>query len=162
MRRLKTYPALASVKLPASAVVLGVHDRGPDQAVALLASYDDVDDETAERRFAVLRSGDAVWVEDPGYAPGARVFELEGLRVVPVDVDHEGLSVASGMARAPRARAAYVTPSHQFPLGVTMSLARRLELLRWAATGSSASGMPCSIRPACRAAPSGSTSSLKS
>lgn len=60
MRRLKTYPALASVKLPDSATVLGVHDRGPDQAVSLLVSYDDVDEETAERRFAVLRSGDAI------------------------------------------------------------------------------------------------------
>lgn len=60
MRRLKTYPALASVKLPASAIVLGVHDRGPDQAVSLLVSYDDVDEETAERRFAVLQSGDAI------------------------------------------------------------------------------------------------------
>ena len=86
MRRLKTYPALASVKLPASAVVLGVHDRGPDQAVALLASYDDADEETTERRFAVLRSGDPIppgaqfldsWRElDKPSAPIACLFEL--------------------------------------------------------------------------------------
>lgn len=68
MRRLKTYPALASVNLPASADVLGVHDRGPDQAVALLASYDDADEETTERRFAVLRSGDPI-------PPGAQFLD---------------------------------------------------------------------------------------
>jgi len=49
-----------------------------------------------------------------------------------VPVDAEGLNVASGIERCPRARAAYVTPSHQYPLGMTMSVSRRLELLAWA------------------------------
>lgn len=81
---------------------------------------------------AALHQGDTVWVEDPGYHPGARVFETEGLRLAYVRIDDQGLSVADGQRRAPRARAAYVTPSHHFPLGVTMSLARRVELLEWA------------------------------
>ena len=50
----------------------------------------------------------------------------------PVPVDDEGLDVAAGIARCPRPRAAYVTPSHQYPLGVTMSASRRLQLLDWA------------------------------
>jgi GntR family transcriptional regulator/MocR family aminotransferase len=55
-----------------------------------------------------------------------------GASVVPVPVDDEGLDVAVGVSRCPEARLAFVTPSHQFPLGVTMSLKRRLELLEWA------------------------------
>ena len=51
---------------------------------------------------------------------------------MPVPVDREGLDVAAGIARCRRARAAYVTPSHQYPLGVTMSASRRLQLLDWA------------------------------
>jgi GntR family transcriptional regulator/MocR family aminotransferase len=53
--------------------------------------------------------------------------------VVPVPVDEEGLDVASGRAAAPEAALAYVTPSYQYPLGVTLSAQRRDELLRWAA-----------------------------
>ena len=79
--------------------------------------------------------GDAVWVENPGYEAAARVFRSEGLRVVPVAVDAHGLDVARARKQAPGARAAYVTPSHQFPLGVTMSLSRRLDLLSWAGAG---------------------------
>lgn len=79
-----------------------------------------------------LRRGDSVWMEDPGYRMGAALFEQEGLRPAFVPVDEHGLNVTAGQRRAPRARAAYVTPSHQFPLGVTMSLARRVELLEWA------------------------------
>lgn len=60
MRRLKTYPALASVNLPASADVLGVHDRGPEQAPSLVVSYDDADEHKVERRYVVLQSGDAI------------------------------------------------------------------------------------------------------
>ncbi len=73
-----------------------------------------------------------VWIEEPGY-PGARdVLTMAGARLVPVPVDEEGLQVAAGIALAPQARAAYVTPSHQYPLGVTMSASRRLQLLDWA------------------------------
>ncbi|WP_151717651.1 MocR-like pyridoxine biosynthesis transcription factor PdxR [Gemmobacter serpentinus] len=79
---------------------------------------------------AVLAPGDEVWMEEPGYPSGKAAFAAQTL--VPVPVDGEGLDVAAGRLRAPRARAAYVTPSHQFPLGVTMSMRRRLALLDWA------------------------------
>ena len=76
--------------------------------------------------------GSTVWVEEPGYRLGLQVLKMAGCNLVPVPVDHEGLKVESGIARARKARAAYVTPSHQFPLGVTMSASRRLQLLDWA------------------------------
>lgn len=80
----------------------------------------------------LVSPGDAVWMEDPGY-PGARaVLEGVGAHVAFVPVNVQGLDVAAGKALAPRARLAYVTPSHQFPLGVTMKLEQRLALLRWA------------------------------
>lgn len=80
---------------------------------------------------AVLRPGDAVWMEDPGYPSGKAAFADQSL--IPVPVDAEGLDVAAGRARRLQARAAYVTPSHQFPLGVAMTMRRRLALLDWAA-----------------------------
>jgi GntR family transcriptional regulator / MocR family aminotransferase len=80
----------------------------------------------------LLDPGDWVWVEDPGY-PGARsVLTVAGARLAPVPVDQEGLDVNEGLIRCGHPRLAYVTPSHQFPLGHTMSLARRLRLLDWA------------------------------
>jgi GntR family transcriptional regulator/MocR family aminotransferase len=75
-----------------------------------------------------------VWVEEPGYAGTRGALTASGARVVPVPVDGEGLDVAAGIARASDARLACVSPSHQFPLGVTMSPARRLALLDWAAS----------------------------
>jgi GntR family transcriptional regulator/MocR family aminotransferase len=74
-----------------------------------------------------------VWVEEPGYRYARYVLALNGCRVLPVPVDDEGLDVAFAMRRYPNARAALVTPSHQYPLGVTMSASRRLKLLDWAA-----------------------------
>ncbi len=80
----------------------------------------------------LLAPGDAMWLEEPGY-PGARdALTLAGARPFPVPVDDDGLDVATGIARCPTARAAYVTPSHQYPLGMIMSAARRLKLLDWA------------------------------
>jgi GntR family transcriptional regulator / MocR family aminotransferase len=82
----------------------------------------------------VLDAGDEAWLEEPGY-PGARAALVgAGARIVPVPVDDEGVSVATGARLAGRARLVYVTPSNQFPLGVPMSLARRLALLRWASS----------------------------
>jgi GntR family transcriptional regulator/MocR family aminotransferase len=81
---------------------------------------------------AILKTGDQIWCEDPGYPAARRAIEYCGHRPVPVPVDQFGMRVARGRAIAPSARAAYVTPSHQFPLGVQMSMTRRLELLDWA------------------------------
>jgi GntR family transcriptional regulator/MocR family aminotransferase len=80
----------------------------------------------------LLEPGSAVWVEEPGYRGARDALSMSGARLVPVRVDEEGLDVASGIARSPRARAAYVTPSHQYPLGATLSASRRLTLLDWA------------------------------
>lgn len=74
----------------------------------------------------------SVWLEDPGYNLARHALGLSGCNLVPVPVDREGLNVATGIKMCPTARAAYVTPSHQFPLGVTMSAARRIQLLNWA------------------------------
>ena len=73
--------------------------------------------------------GDRVAVEDPGYGPPRRLFAALGLQVCGVPVDAEGLVVEAIPAEA---RLVYVSPSHQFPLGMSMSLQRRLALLEWA------------------------------
>jgi GntR family transcriptional regulator / MocR family aminotransferase len=73
-----------------------------------------------------------VWIEDPGYPLTRQVLLAAGARVCPVPVDSRGIDVAAGIKRAPRACAAFVTSSHQFPTGVVLSMARRLELLAWA------------------------------
>jgi GntR family transcriptional regulator/MocR family aminotransferase len=80
----------------------------------------------------LLDPGDTVWIEDPSY-PGTRNALLAaGAHLVSVPVDAEGISVSQGRMLGPQARLVATTPSHQFPLGVTMSLPRRLELLEWA------------------------------
>ncbi|HVP61266.1 MAG TPA: PLP-dependent aminotransferase family protein [Myxococcaceae bacterium] len=76
--------------------------------------------------------GDRVCLEDPGYGGAARAFSAVGARLVPVPVDAEGLVL--DRRRLDGARLVYTTPAHQYPLGVTMSVARRLALLRWART----------------------------
>ncbi|WP_028311944.1 MULTISPECIES: PLP-dependent aminotransferase family protein [Derxia] len=81
---------------------------------------------------ALLRPGEGGWFEDPGYPFARRHLELAGLKLAPVPVDAEGLDVAAGEALAPRARFAVVTPAHQSPTGVALSLPRRLALLAWA------------------------------
>ncbi len=83
--------------------------------------------------LALLDPGDEAWVEDPGYPAAYQALRAVGAQLVPVPVDSDGLQVESGIAAAKRARAAFVTPSHQFPLCATMSAARRIELLTWAA-----------------------------
>ena len=80
----------------------------------------------------LLDNGSPAWIEDPGYWGARGVLSLVEARRVPVPVDDEGLVVSEGIARCPQARVAFVTPSHQFPLGVTMSATRRLQLLEWA------------------------------
>jgi GntR family transcriptional regulator/MocR family aminotransferase len=86
---------------------------------------------------ALLDPGDRVWIEEPGYWLAWHVFTMAGCDLVPVPVDADGLDVSAGMKRSPKARAAFVTPSHQFPLGMTMSASRRLQLLDWARSSGS-------------------------
>ncbi len=80
----------------------------------------------------LIAPGDAVWIEDPTYPATHAALVAAQARIVPVPVDGSGLVVSAGIAAAPVARAVYVTPSHQSPSGVVLSMARRLELLAWA------------------------------
>jgi GntR family transcriptional regulator / MocR family aminotransferase len=110
--------AARGVNATADQVIL---TRGTQQAVHLASR-------------ALLSPGDEAWVEDPGYLTGRTLLSAAGATIVPVPVDMHGLVVEEGVRRAPRARLAHVSPSHQFPLGATLSLARRLALLDWAGT----------------------------
>ncbi len=85
----------------------------------------------------LLDPGDQIWMEEPGYRYARSIFACSGCRVVPVRVDAEGLNIADGARKCSAARAALVTPSHQYPLGVTMSASRRLQLLDWAESSGS-------------------------
>jgi GntR family transcriptional regulator/MocR family aminotransferase len=81
----------------------------------------------------LLDPGDEVWMEDPGYLGARAAFVSAGAKLASIPLDREGIDVTAGMRLAPRARLVYTTPSHQYPLGVTMSAARRLALLDWTA-----------------------------
>jgi GntR family transcriptional regulator/MocR family aminotransferase len=96
--------------------------RGSQMALALTAR-------------ALVRPGDVVAVEHPGYRPAWEAFRLAGAEVAPVPVGEHGLDVGAlaRLAAARRVRAVYVTPHHQFPTTVTMSGPKRLQLLRLAA-----------------------------
>ncbi|TYC56084.1 PLP-dependent aminotransferase family protein [Rhodobacterales bacterium] len=78
----------------------------------------------------LINPGDRVWMENPGASGARNALLSEGAELVPVGVDREGLVVREGLARAPHFRLAFVTPSHQQPLGHVMSLSRRFELLK--------------------------------
>ncbi len=92
---------------------------GTQQALSLIARL-------------LLDPGDPVWLEEPGYPALRPILVAAGARIAPIPVDDEGISVADGRRIAAAARLVAVAPSHQYPLGTVMSLARRLELLRWA------------------------------
>jgi len=80
----------------------------------------------------LLNPGEPAWMEYPGYPGAAVVLRAAGAKICGVPVDEEGLDLTSGIQRFPRPKLVYVTPAHQFPLGVAMSLRRRLALLEWA------------------------------
>lgn len=80
----------------------------------------------------LLNPGDRAWMEEPCYPKARAVLLASGARICRVPVNQEGLNLEYGMNRYPRPKLVYVTPAHQFPLGVTMSLQRRLRLLEWA------------------------------
>lgn len=77
-----------------------------------------------------LDPGDAVWFEDPGYVGAREALSGAGLKLVPAPLDHEGITIPT--KKSPKSKLVYITPSHQYPLGRTMSLARRLKLLEHA------------------------------
>lgn len=82
----------------------------------------------------LFEAKDEVWIEDPAYRGTTAIFEhtVQNIGMVRVPVDEEGIQVEAGIKLSPNARAAFVTPSHQYPLGMPMSLARRTALLAWA------------------------------
>jgi len=80
----------------------------------------------------LLDPGSPVWIEEPGYRLLRSLLTASGCRLIPVPVDGEGLDVTAGIKRGNEARAVFVSPSHQYPLGSTMSASRRLQLLNWA------------------------------
>jgi GntR family transcriptional regulator/MocR family aminotransferase len=82
---------------------------------------------------ALLDPGDPAWLEDPSWLGARGALTIAEVRIVPVPVDGDGLMVEHGIAAEPDARLAYVSPSHQYPIGVMLSLERRLTLLHWAA-----------------------------
>ena len=99
------------------------------EQVLIVSGAQEALDRTAR---VLLNPGEPVWMEEPGYPGASVVFRAIGAKICSVPVDDEGLDLESGLRRWRRARLVYVTPAHQFPLGVTMSLRRRLALLEWA------------------------------
>jgi GntR family transcriptional regulator/MocR family aminotransferase len=100
----------------------------PEQVIVTSGAQQAVD--IAAR--VLIAPGAPVWIEDPGYPVTAQALAAAGAALHPIPVDDEGLVVAAGVAAARAAQVAVVTASHQFPLGVTLSMARRLELIAWA------------------------------
>src|SRR6185436_8644210 len=76
----------------------------------------------------VLKTGDKVWIEDPGFLGARASFIAAGAHLVPAPVDNDGLNIVSAIERCSDPNLIYVTPSHQYPLGSTLSLSRRLAL----------------------------------
>ncbi|MGY5466480.1 PLP-dependent aminotransferase family protein [Citrobacter koseri] len=83
---------------------------------------------------ALAKPGEGMWVEDPGFPLIRPVIAQENVGLMPVPVDDHGLNVAAGIRDYPQARFVLLTPAHQSPLGVALSLTRRRQLLEWAAS----------------------------
>ncbi len=82
--------------------------------------------------FALLNKGDTVWYENPGHIAGRDVMQIMGANIAPVPIDDEGMDLNFAINTHPKPTLIFTTPSHQQPLGTTMSLARRLTLLNYA------------------------------
>jgi len=98
----------------------------PEQ-VAIVSGLQEALDLTAR---VLVNPGDRVCVENPGYPGALLAFQAFGAKICGAGVDHDGINIEKLPARG--ARLIYTTPAHQFPLGMTMSLPRRLQLLEWA------------------------------
>ena len=124
------YPPLREAIAAYLAVARGVRCR-PEQVLVTAGA------QTALNLAArlLVQPGEAVWIEDPGYFGARWALEAAGARLIPVPVDPtSGFDVTAAQELFPDARVAFVTPSHQFPLGATMSLTQRVALLDWAKT----------------------------
>jgi GntR family transcriptional regulator / MocR family aminotransferase len=101
---------------------------GPDQIVVVSGVQQGLD----LLARLLLKPGDPIWIEDPAYFGASIAFSNVGAKLISISVDEQGLSVSAGLRKSPVATGVYVTPGHQFPLGMTMSLERRIDLLQWA------------------------------
>ena len=120
------YPRLREAIAAHIGISRGVH-CSPEQVILTAGSQGALD--LVAR--VLLDPGDLAWVEDPGYFGARWALLAAGAKLIPVPVDQAGIDVKAGRHICPDARLAVVTPSHQFPTGVTMSLSRRLALLEW-------------------------------
>ncbi|MEP7002824.1 MAG: PLP-dependent aminotransferase family protein [bacterium] len=125
----------ASNGLPELRSAIAAHIAGsravactPDQVIVTTSAQQAVD--LVAR--VLIDPGDSAWVEDPCYPLGVQLLKAAGANICPVPVDADGLDVDIALERAPLARLAYVTPSHQYPSGSLMSMSRRQALLAWA------------------------------
>lgn len=92
---------------------------GAQQALSLIAAV-------------FLERGDEVWMEDPGYTSARSLFSLSRAKLIPVPLDEDGLDIKAAQELSKNPKLIYVTPSHQYPLGMTMSVTRRLSLIETA------------------------------
>lgn len=99
----------------------------PEQVIITSGSQQAID--LVTRLF--INPGDAIALEEPCYQGARNIFQAQGAKLIPVEVDESGLIVEK-LVNIPKVKLIYVTPSHQFPTGAVLSLPRRLELLRWA------------------------------
>ena len=128
-RRSTGYPPLREAIATYLQASRGVH-CSPEQVIIVSGTQQAI----TLTAHVLLDPGDRAWIEDPGYPRAQGAFRWAGAQTVPVPLDDEGLTLDQARSGEDDARLAYVTPSHQYPLGMTMSLPRRLELLDWAET----------------------------
>ncbi len=114
------------------------HYLGRARAVQCDASQIVITNGTQQALDLILRvlmePGETMAIEDPGYLSARKVFLSHGVQLLPIPVDESGLSIETlyQVSKQTSVRLVYVTPSHQFPTGATLSLSRRLSLLHWA------------------------------
>ncbi|MEM8862381.1 MAG: PLP-dependent aminotransferase family protein, partial [Chloroflexota bacterium] len=120
---LKLRQAIASYLISARGVqcTAGQIDIIPGSSVGMMVAT-----------LALLNRGDKVWMENPGYISADGLFWYRGAEPCYIPIDEKGLNVQYGIEHAPDAKVAYVTPSHQYPLGITMTRERRHQLIDWA------------------------------